>query len=248
MSEAVRLHAHRQASCKTCSLASLCLAGSVSHEEVDTLDDLVRHGRPLKKDDFLFRQGDSFNSIYTIRSGALKSISLSETGEEKIVGVHLPGELIGLSGVDAQAYLVSVQALEETYVCELPFGPLDHMLTRLPQLRRHLMRAMSREIRDTQQMTRLLSKKAADARVVTLLVNLAARFRTLGYAANRLHLSISRNEIGNYLGLAGETVSRVFTRLQQNGLIKVEGKDVHILEPEQLFLLADGSMSACSLC
>lgn len=246
MSEPVRLHAYRQTSCKTCSLASLCLPGSVSDEEIDTFDDMVRHGRPLKKDDFLFRQGDSFSSIYSIRSGALKSISLSETGEEKIVGVHLPGELIGLSGMDAEAYPVSVQALETTHVCELPFGPLDELLIRLPQIRRHLMRAMSREIRDTQQMTRLLSKKAADARVVTLLVNLAARFRTLGYTANQLHLSISRNEIGSYLGLAGETVSRVFTRLQQNGLIEIKGKDVCILDPEQLFFQADGSMAVFS--
>ncbi|MGH8379361.1 fumarate/nitrate reduction transcriptional regulator Fnr [Pseudomonas sp.] len=243
MSEPVSLHAYRQTSCKTCSLASLCLPGSVSHEEVDTLDDMVRHGRLLKRGDFLFRQGDSFSSICSIRSGALKSINLSESGEEKIVGVHLPGELIGLSGMGAEAYPVTVQALETTYVCELPFGPLDELLIRLPQTRRHLMRAMSREIRDTQQMTRLLSKKAADARVVTFLVNLEARFRALGYTANQLHLSISRNEIGNYLGLAGETVSRVFTRLQQNGLIELEGKDVRILDPDQLFFQADGSMA-----
>ncbi|MND97384.1 Transcriptional activator protein Anr [compost metagenome] len=118
-------------------------------------------------------------------------------------------------------------------MCEIPFAPLDELLIRLPQIRRHLMRAMSSEIRNTQQMTRLHSKKAADARVVSLLVNLSARFHSLGYAANQLHLSISRNEIGNYLGLAGETVSRVFTRLQQNGQIEVDGKQVRLLHPIQ---------------
>jgi len=230
MSEPVRLLAHRQPHCKTCSLAAVCLPASVSHEEIDILDDMVKYARPLKKDEFLFRQGDSFSSIYAIRSGVLKSVSLSTAGEEKIIGIHFPGELIGLSGMGAEAYPVSIQALEATEVCELPFGPLDERLIRLPQVRRHLIRAMSREIRNTQQMTRLLSSKAADTRVVTLLVNLSARFRSLGYEADQLNLSISRNEIGNYLGLASETVSRVLTRLKQNGLIEVEGKEVRLLD------------------
>ncbi|MNG98874.1 Transcriptional activator protein Anr [compost metagenome] len=233
MPEPIRLPAYRQTQCKTCSLAPLCLPGSASPEEVDMLDDVVKHVRAMKENDFLFRQGDSFNSIYVIRSGVLKSVCLSETGEEKIIGIHLPGESIGLSGLGSEAYPVSVQALESTEVCEIPFAPLDELLIRLPQIRRHLMRAMSSEIRNTQQMTRLHSKKAADARVVSLLVNLSARFHSLGYAANQLHLSISRNEIGNYLGLAGETVSRVFTRLQQNGQIEVDGKQVRLLHPIQ---------------
>ncbi|MBH3428257.1 helix-turn-helix domain-containing protein [Pseudomonas alkylphenolica] len=230
MSEPVRLHAHRQTQCKTCRLAPVCLPGSVSHEEVDILDGLVKHTRLLKKGEFLFRQGDSFSAIYSIRSGVLKSVSLSANGQEKIIALHFPGELIGLSGMDSDTYLVTVQALEVTDVCELPFAPLDERLIRLPQVRRHLMRTMSREIRNTQQMTRLLSNKAADTRVISLLVNLSARFRSLGYAANELNLSISRNEIGNYLGLASETVSRVLTRLQDDGLIEVEGKEVRILD------------------
>lgn len=234
MFESGRLHTHSQTHCRSCSLALLCLPGSVSYEEIGMLDDLVKHGRHLDDDEFLFRQGDSFSSIYVIRSGALKSSSLSKEGEEQIIGIHLPGELIGLSGMGAEAYPVSVQALESTDVCELPFGPLDALLVRLPKLRRHLIRAMSREIRNTQQMTRLLSKKAADARVVNLLVDLSARFRALGYSANQLHLSISRNEIGDYLGLASETVSRVFTRLQQTGQIEITGKQVRIIEPIQL--------------
>ncbi|MEG1038614.1 MAG: fumarate/nitrate reduction transcriptional regulator Fnr [Pseudomonas sp.] len=230
MSQHVSLPAHRQPQCRTCSLAQVCLPGSVSHEEIDVLDAMVKHGRTLKKDDVLFRQGEPFTSIYSIRSGVLKSVALSADGEEKIIGIHLPGELIGLSGMDTDAYPVSVQALETSHVCELPFGPLDELLIRLPQVRRHLIRAMSREIRSTQQMTRLLSTKAADVRVVSLLVNLSARFHTLGHSANQLNLSISRNEIGNYLGLASETVSRVLTRLKQNGLIEVDGKEVRIVD------------------
>ncbi|KJK05885.1 MULTISPECIES: fumarate/nitrate reduction transcriptional regulator Fnr [Pseudomonas] len=235
MLDSVKLHADSQMHCKTCSLALLCLPGSVSYEEIDLLDDIVKHGRQVKKDEFLFRQGDSFNAIYVIRSGALKSFSVSKDGEEQILGLHLPGELIGLSGMGAATYPISVRALDNSEVCELPFDALDAQLIRLPKIRRHLIRAMSREIRNTQQMTRLLTKKAADPRVASLLVDLAERFSALGYSANQLHLSISRNDIGNYLGLAGETVSRVFTRLQQNGLIEVEGKEVRIIDPVQMF-------------
>lgn len=150
---------------------------------------------------------------------------------------------MGLSGVDSQLYPVSAQALETTSVCEIPFERLDELSVQLPQLRRQLMRVMSREIRDDQQMMLLLSKKTADERIATFLVNLSARFRARGFSANQFRLSMSRNELGNYLGLAVETVSRVFTRFQQNGLINAEGKEVQILDPIELCALAGGSMA-----
>lgn len=132
--------------------------------------------------------------------------------------------------MDTETYPVSAQALETTSVCEIPFERLDELSEQLPQLRRQLMRLMSREIRDDQQMMLLLSKKTADERIATFLVNLSARFRARGFSAQQFRLAMSRNEIGNYLGLAVETVSRVFTRFQQNGLISAEGKEVHILD------------------
>lgn len=244
MSEPVKLRPHNQAHCKDCSLAPLCLPLSLNLEDMDALDEIVKRGRPLKKGEFLFRQGDNFGSVYAVRSGALKTFSLSDGGEEQITGFHLPSELVGLSGMDTEAYPVSAQAQETTSVCEIPFERLDELSVQLPQLRRQLMRVMSREIRDDQQMMLLLSKKTADERIATFLVNLSARFRARGYSANQFRLSMSRNEIGNYLGLAVETVSRVFTRFQQNGLIRAEGKEVHILDPIQLCALAGGAMEA----
>ena len=181
--------------------------------------------------------------MFAVRAGALKTFTLSDAGEEQITGFHLPSELVGLSGVDSQLYPVSAQALETTSVCEIPFERLDELSVQLPQLRRQLMRVMSREIRDDQQMMLLLSKKTADERIATFLVNLSARFRARGFSANQFRLSMSRNELGNYLGLAVETVSRVFTRFQQNGLINAEGKEVQILDPIELCALAGGSMA-----
>jgi CRP/FNR family transcriptional regulator len=242
MSGSLKLHTPHQAHCKDCSLATLCLPLSLNLEDMNSLDEIVKRGRPLKKGEFLFRQGDVFNSVYAVRAGALKTFSLSDSGEEQITGFHLPSELVGLSGMDTETYPVSAQALETTSICEIPFERLDELSILLPQLRRQLMRVMSREIRDDQQMMLLLSKKTADERIATFLVNLSARFRARGFSPNQFRLAMSRNEIGNYLGLAVETVSRVFTRFQQNQLLEAEGKSVHILDPIELCALAGGNL------
>ena len=164
-----------QAHCKDCSLATLCLPLSLDMQDLDALDDIVKRGRPLKKGEFLFRQGDEFSSVYAVRSGTLKTFSISGCGEEQITGFHLPSEFVGLSGMDTELYPVSAIALETTSICEIPFERLDELSASLPQLRRQLMRIMSREIRDDQQMMMLLSKKTADERIATFLVNLSDR-------------------------------------------------------------------------
>lgn len=228
------------AHCKDCSLSSLCLPLSLTIDDIGALDSIVKRGKPLRKGEFLFRQGDSFNSIFAIRSGTLKTFSITDNGEEQITGFHLPSELVGMSGMDTEIYPVAAQALETTSICEIPFEKLDELSVQLPQLRRQLMRLMSREIRDDQQMMLLLSKKNADERIATFLVNLSARFRARGYSANHFRLAMSRNEVGNYLGLAVETVSRVFTRFQQNGLLLAEGKDIRITDSVELCALAGG--------
>ncbi|MCQ2031757.1 fumarate/nitrate reduction transcriptional regulator Fnr [Stutzerimonas zhaodongensis] len=244
MSESIKVRKQPQANCKDCSLSGLCLPLSLNMQDMKALDDIVKRGRPLKKGETLFRQGDAFNSVFAIRSGALRTFSVTDAGEEQITGFHLPSELVGLSGMDTETYPVSAQALETTSVCEIPFDRLDELSVLLPQLRRQLMRIMSREIRDDQQMMMLLSKKTADERIATFLINLSARFSARGFSANQFRLPMSRNEIGNYLGLAVETVSRVFTRCQASGLLEAEGKEVRILDSIRLCALAGGNMDA----
>ena len=229
--------------CKDCSLALLCLPLSLELSDMDTLDSIVKRGRPLNKNEMLFRQGDPFGSVFAVRSGTIKTFSLNDDGQEQITGFHLPSELIGLCALDGDSYPVSAQALETTSVCEIPFDHLDDLALQLPHLWRQLMRLMSREIRDDQQMMLLLSKKSADERIATFLINLSARFRARGFSPNQFLLSMSRKEIGNYLGLAVETVSRVFTRFQQTGMINVEGKSISILQPIEMCSLAGGKIS-----
>ena len=242
MAEIINARNPHQAHCKDCSLAALCLPLSLDMQDLDALDNIVKRSRPMKKGDFLFRQGDTFASVYAVRSGSLKTFSVTDCGQEQITGFHLPSEFVGLSGMDTELYPVSAIALETTSICEIPFDRLDELSASLPQLRRQLMRIMSREIRDDQQMMMLLSKKTADERIATFLVNLSARFRARGYSPQQFRLAMSRNEIGNYLGLAVETVSRVFTRFQQSGLLEAEGKEVNLINLIEICALAGGNL------
>ena len=242
MAEIISARNSHQAHCKDCSLATLCLPLSLELQDLDALDNIVKRSRPLKKGDFLFRQGDDFASVYAVRSGSLKTFSVTDCGQEQITGFHLPSEFVGLSGMDTELYPVSAIALETTSICEIPFDRLDELSATLPQLRRQLMRIMSREFRDDQQIMMLLSKKTADERIATFLVNLSARFRARGYSPQQFRLAMSRNEIGNYLGLAVETVSRVFTRFQQNELLIAEGKEINLINLIEICALAGGSL------
>lgn len=242
MAEIINARNPHQAHCKDCSLVALCLPLSLDMQDLDALDNIVKRSRPMKKGDFLFRQGDAFASVYAVRSGSLKTFSVTDCGQEQITGFHLPSEFVGLSGMDTELYPVSAIALETTSICEIPFDRLDELSASLPQLRRQLMRIMSREIRDDQQMMMLLSKKTADERIATFLVNLSARFRARGYSPQQFRLAMSRNEIGNYLGLAVETVSRVFTRFQQSGLLEAEGKEVNLINLIEICALAGGNL------
>lgn len=242
MAEITSARRTHQAHCKDCSLARLCLPLSLELHDLDALDDIVKRNRPLKRGEYLFRQGEEFASVYAVRSGSLKTYSVTNCGQEQITGFHLPSEFVGLSGMDTELYPVSAIALETTSICEIPFDRLDELSASLPQLRRQLMRIMSREIRDDQQMMMLLSKKTADERIATFLVNLSARFSARGYSPQQFRLAMSRNEIGNYLGLAVETVSRVFTRFQQNELLVAEGKEIDLINLPELCALAGGNL------
>lgn len=230
-----KLHSLNQVHCNTCSLSSLCLPVSLNMTEMERLDTIIDKSRPMKKGEHLFRQGDAFSSVYAIRAGSVKSYSITDDGEEQITGFFFPGELVGLSAYDTSIYPVSVKVLETTTVCEIPFERLDELSGHMPELRRQLLRTMSKEICNDQQMMMLLSKKNAEQRVATFLLKLSQRFHERGYSPSFFRLSMSRNEIGNYLGLAVETISRIFTRFQTLELIHVDGKEVEILDSDKLY-------------
>jgi len=232
-----------QINCKDCSLSSLCLPLSLDFADMEQLDSIVKRAKPLKKGEFLFHQGDAFASVFAVRSGSLKTFSINDDGSEQLTGFYLPSELVGLSGLHNERHPVCAQALETTSLCELPFAHLDELTATLPGLRHQLLRVMSREIQGDEQMMWLLSKKTADARIASFLLNLSTRFRVRGYSGSQFRLAMSRREMGNYLGLAVETVSRVFTRFVQSGWLSAEGKEVRILDAQMLEGCAAGRLN-----
>ncbi|WP_330927347.1 fumarate/nitrate reduction transcriptional regulator Fnr [Candidatus Sororendozoicomonas aggregata] len=240
MTSKLTIHQPSHVACRDCSLSSLCLPMALNLKDIHQLDRIIRRGRPLKKGAHLFIEGDSFTSLFAVRSGAIKTYNSTNKGEEQITAFYLPSEILGLSGVDTESYPVSAQAIETTMVCEIPFGELELLSDEFPELRRHIMRLMSKKIREDQQMMMLLSKKNAYERIATFLITLASRFRRRGFSSQSFRIVMSRNEMGNFLGLAVETVSRVFTRFQKNGLILAMGKEIEILEPAALYSLASG--------
>ncbi len=219
----------RKPHCQTCSLNSLCLPIALSVSEVSQLDSLIKRGKPIPKGKTLFQQGEPFNSIFAVRTGALKTYTVTGKGEEQIIGFHLASEVIGLASYENDIYPMTACALESTTVCEVPLASLDNLADELFELRKHLMRMMSSEIRHDQNMMVLLGKKNSDERVASFLVDISLRQANRGLSPTRFRLPMSRIDISNYLGLAVETVSRVFTRFQKNQLIHTENKEVQLL-------------------
>lgn len=220
--------------CRNCSLTSLCLPMGLTPEDVDQLDAIVKRNRPLHRGDHLFCQGDNFQCIYVVKTGTVKSFDPGEDGGEQVLGFHLPGEMIGLDAIETGFHQCSAEILETTAVCEIPFNQLEALSSTIPSLQHQMYRLLSREIGQDEDMLTLLGKRNAEERLASFLLGLSGRFQRRGFSPSDFYLSMSRHEIGNYLGLAVETVSRLFTRFQDDGLLKVERKHVQLIDIERL--------------
>ncbi len=216
--------------CQNCSFSQLCLPFNLNNQELDKLDEIIKRKQPYQKNDRLFEAGDDLKALYAVRSGSFKSYSLNEDGEEQITAFHLPGEIIGFDGLASEKHQSVAQAMETSMVCEIPYSTLDHLSDDLPALRRQIMRLMSAEIQEDQQMFLLLNQRTAEERLAYFLNSLSARFSSRGFSAKDFRLTMTRGEIGNYLGLTVETVSRLFSKFNKNGIIEVDGKLVRIVD------------------
>jgi CRP/FNR family transcriptional regulator len=221
-------------SCRECSLAELCLPRSLSGEEVDRLDAIAQRGRALDPSQRLFEAADAFESLYVVRSGSLKSSMSTPEGLEQIVGFHLPGELVGLDAFHAGVHHCSAQALETTSVCGLPIERLEELCVEIPSLSRQMHALLGREIAHDQSMLLLLGKGTAEERLAAFVLSLSRRYEARGFSATRFNLTMSRHDIGNYLGLALETVSRQFAKLQSRRVLSVNRRELEIHDLEQL--------------
>jgi len=220
--------------CQECSLSKLCIPIAVGSDEIYRLEEIIKQGRMHSRGDYIFEQHAKFRSCFAVRSGAIKTFTLSKEGEEQVTGFYLPGEIIGLDSVSMDSYSCSAVALERTSVCEIPLDRFEDLSTRIPSLQHHFFSLLSKEIQESRQLSMLLSKNTAEERIASLILSLSSRFRRRRLSETRFKLPMPRSDIGNYLGLAVETVSRVLTRFQNQNLIKVQGRDVEILDLDTL--------------
>ena len=223
-----------KAACSDCSLRDLCLPLGLSADDLRTLEGTVKSHRKLNKGEFLYRVGDSFRSLFAIRTGSTKTCEIAADGSVQITGFHLPGELLGIDAINSDKHPCDVIALETTEVCELPFGKLEALARELPGLQHQLFRLMSREVAEEEVQLLMLGRMKAEERLAAFLLSFSKRFQLLGYSPSDLHLPMSRQDLGDYLGLALETVSRLFSRFQDEKLITVQGRNVKLLNPARL--------------
>lgn len=223
--------------CRDCALFQLCLPIGVEGADLALLDRIIKRRRPVKRGEYLYRTGDSFTSVYAVKSGSFKTSFFTESGSEQVTGLHLPGELFGMEAISSGAHCCSAVALERSSVCEIPFDQLENLGAQIPSLMRQTVRIMSKEIlRDKHIMQ--ITKNSAPARLAAFLLSLSDRFHERGFAAWEYRLSMSRIDIGNYLGLADETVSRLFTRFQEDGLLAVDRRHIRLVDVPRLKALA----------
>lgn len=220
--------------CRHCTLSALCLPMGLAPEDVERLDEIVKRARPLHRGDMLFRDGDHFRSLYVVKTGSFKTFAPSGEGGEQVLSFHLPGELLGLDAIDQGEHACSASALETSAVCEIPFARLEELTALIPSLQHHMYRLLSKEIGHDTDLLVLLGKKNAEERLAAFLLDFSKRLHKRGLSATDFHLSMSRHEIGNYLGLAVETISRLFTRFQEDGLVRVERKHIELLNLQGL--------------
>ncbi|MEA3275206.1 MAG: fumarate/nitrate reduction transcriptional regulator Fnr [Pseudomonadota bacterium] len=216
--------------CKNCTLSTLCLPVGLAPEDVERLDSIVKRNRPLHRGDYLFRNGERFRSLYVVKTGSVKTYAPSEEGGEQVLGFHLPGEVVGLDAISKEVHACSAKVLETSAICEVPFARFEELSGSIPSLQHQMYRLLSREIGHDTEMLLLLGKKSAEERLAAFLLSMSKRLRKRGLCPTDFYLSMSRHEIGNYLGLAVETVSRLFTRFQEEGLLNVDRKHVQLLD------------------
>lgn len=221
--------------CSTCAFSDACLSQGYDKSALLDLHVLVEHVGPFHEGDHIFREGDHFNAIAAVRVGTVKTYVLDAAGHQQVLGFHLPGEIIGLNAISQTRYPCNAVALDTVMLCRFSFPKMALLATRMPDLQAQLFRLLSEDIGKA---SLLAGDFSADERMAAFLVALSRRYARRGFSATRLHLTMTRTDIANYLRLAPETVSRVLKRLQGEGLIRVDRRELELCDPAAIEALA----------
>lgn len=231
-------------SCAQCSMHQLCLPMGLEDADIVRLDQIIGRRRRVARDERLYAAGEPFRNLYAVRFGHFKTFQVNAGGEAHITGFQMAGELLGMDALSGTHHCDAV-ALEDSEVCEIPFARLEELFGEVPALLRHFHRIMSQEITREQNVMLLLGNMRAEQRFAVFLVNLSARYAARGYSATQFQLRMSREDIGNYLGLTIESISRLLSRFKKQGWIAVDKRDMLLLDPGRLKALAAGT-DVCS--
>lgn len=221
--------------CEDCPLSPECPAGAAGGHSIEVTVRVLRRG------DRIFRSGEPFDSLYMVRSGMVKTCTPGESGDEPVLGFHVPGDLIGMDAIHGGRHASGAAALDTSSVCRLPYGPLCRQSARTPRAQRRLLSKMSQRIRDDERRLAMLAQRSAGRRMASFLVSLADARHAHGLRIDEIPLPTPRADIASYLMLAVETVSRALTRLQGSGVIDVRRHHVRILDADALRAIAGGA-------
>ncbi len=221
-------------SCSSCNLRELCLPVGLSGTDLEQLDNLISKRRTVVRGDTLFRSGDVFESLYAVRTGFFKTSVALEDGRDQVTGFQMAGELLGLDGISTERHSCDAMALEDSQVCVIPYAQLESLSRDFTDLQRQFHKIMSREIVRDHGVMLLLGSMRAEERLAAFLLNLTQRLQARGFSASSLVLRMTREEIGSYLGLKLETVSRTFSKFQDEGLMEVKQRQIRIINQHGL--------------
>lgn len=227
-------------SCGACSMHALCLPMGLDDADIARLDKIIGGRRRVARDGHLYQRGESFRNLYAIRFGHFKTYQVNAAGDSQITGFQMAGELLGMDAIGGTHHCDAV-ALEDSEVCEIPFARLEELFGQVPSLLRHFHRIMSQEITREQNVMLLLGNMRAEQRFAVFIVNLMSRYASRGYSSTSLQLRMSREEIGNYLGLTIERVSRLLSRFKAQGWLRVDKREITVLDLPKLKALAAGT-------
>jgi CRP/FNR family transcriptional regulator len=227
-----------QTSCRSCGLFKLCVPHGLNEKELIQFDNAIEQRQQYKRSDYLYHNGDPMQAVYAVRTGSFKVTTSDVEGVEQVIGFYFPGDLIGLEGFADQYHHCDVTALESASVCQLSCADLEILSGQSPNLRREVMMLFGREVSNSHRKLLVLGNMNAEERMAAFLTKLSSDFSKRGFSSTEFNLSMSRYDIASYLGIAVETVSRVFTRMQEDNLIVVNRRNMHILDMDSLCALA----------
>ncbi len=220
--------------CSSCNLRELCMPVGLSQAELKRVDELVTHRRSIKRGGALFHNGETFSALYAVRTGFFKTSLTTEDGRDQVTGFQMAGEIIGLDGIVNDQHTCDAIALEDAEVCVMPFDRIEEISREVGALQKHVHRIMSREIVREHGVMLLLGSMRAEERLAAFLLNLVQRLQARGFSRSELILRMTREEIGSYLGMKLETVSRTFSKFADEGIIEVKQRHVHIQNADAL--------------